>query len=581
MPVVKIAAFAGEKPLITPRLLPETAAKAAFNTRLNDGALTPANKPTSSGASASAPSDRSIYRHQGTWLSWAADVSAAPGPVADDRLYYTGDGVPKVRIAATVYPLAVARPVGALTSALGGTGSGDTQSRTYVYTWVTDFGEESAPCPASNIIDWKPGNTVTLSGFVSAPAGRAITKQRIYRSQTGSSGTYFYLIAERAASNANFSDTIAVDAFQEPLPSADWTPPPDTLSGLIAMPNGMMAAFSGRDVYFCEPYRPHAWPEKYVMTCESEIVAVRAIGTSLIVMTKGQPYLMTGSAPDTMQSLKLEANFPCINARGVADLGFAICYPSNLGLIAVRADGSIALATGDLFDRDAWLALSPSTILGAQHAGNYVLFYNTFDASGSRFQGALLINVNAAQYLVRANIIADALFYSLEDEGLYFKRPDEAAIQCFDSPDGSPETYYWRSKEFWLTQPVNFGAALIDLGNGVSLKSQANIEAERTEIIAHNSALIASGALVSSINDYAINDQAVNEDALLTIPEYGEVTFNVYADKKLIYSGHVAGRVLRLPAGFKARCWEIDVTANVQITQIIIAGTVDELRSAA
>lgn len=580
MPVIKIAAFAGEKPLITPRLLPETAAKAAINTRLNDGALTPVNKPISSGSSGS-PADRTIYRHQGSWLTWAGDVSAAPGPVADDRLYYTGDGKPKMRVAADVYELAIARPASGLTATLGGTGTGDTQSRTYVYTWVTDFGEESAPCPASNIIDWKPGNTVTLSGFAAVPAGRAISKQRIYRSQTGSNGTYFYLISERVASNANFADTVAVDAFQEPLPSADWTSPPDTLAGLISMPNGMMAAFSGRDVYFSEPYRPHAWPEKYMMTCESEIVALRAIGTSLIVMTNGQPYLMTGSTPDTMQSLKLEANFPCINARGVADLGFAICYPSNLGLISVRADGSIALATGDLFDRDAWLAFSPSTILGAQHDGNYVMFYNTLDASGERLEGAMLINVNAAQYLVRAYEVADATFYSLEDEGLYFKRPNEAAIHCFDSPEGAPETYYWRSKEFWLTQPVNFGAGLIDLGHGITLKSQTNINAEKQSIIDYNTPIIEDGALVSSINDYAINAEALNEDVLRPIPDYGEITFSIYADRKLVYSGRSAGNVFRLPAGFKARCWEIEVTANVQITQIIIAGTVDELRSAA
>ena len=581
MPVIKIAGFAGEKPLITPRLLPETAAKAAFNTRLNDGALTPTNKSTPTGENANDVDDVTIYRHGTEWLSWATPVSAAPGPVAEDRLYFTGDGVPKMKIGATIYELAVDRPTGALAATLGGSGTGDTQSRTYVFTWVTDFGEESAPAPASNIIDWKPGNTVTLSGFPATPSGRAITKQRIYRSQTGSSGTYFYLIAERAASPSNFSDTVAVDAFQEPLPSADWNAPPDDLDGLISMPNGMMAAFVGRDVYFCEPYRPHAWPEKYSMSCETDIVALRAIGSALVVMTKGQPYFMSGSTPDSMQSQKLEANFPCINARGVADLGFAICYPSNIGLIAVRADGTIALATQELFDRDTWLTFAPTTIVGGQHAGNYIMFYDTLDAAGTRLYGAMMININAAQYLVRTDEVAAAVFYSLEDEGLYFKRPGESGIHRFDSPDGAPETLYWRSKEFWLTQPVNFGAVLVDLGNGTTLKSIANIEAEKAAIAAQNAAIFAAGSLLSSLNDTEINGMAIDGDTLIPYPEYEEILLNVYADKKLVYSGNRAGSVLRLPAGFKARCWEVDVSANVQITQIIVAGTVDELRGAA
>ncbi len=579
MPVISLSAFAGEKPLITARLLPNTAARAAFNLRLNDGALSPINKAVTTQVFAGGGSHRTIYRHMGEWLSWAGDISAAPGPVAQDRLYYTGDGVPKMRVGSTVYNLAVARPAGALTAAPAGTGTGDVQSRAYVYTFVTDFGEESAPCPASNIINWQPGQTVTLSGFAAAPAGRAITKQRIYRSQTGSSGTYLYLIAERAASSGNYTDNIAVDAFQEPLPSADWNTPPDDLQGLVAMPNGMMAAFKGKDVYFCEPWRPHAWPEKYIETCDSAIVGLRAIGTMLVVMTKAQPYLLSGSSPDSMQSQKMEASFACINPRGIVDLGFAICYPSNLGLVAVRSDGSVGLATLELFDRDSWLALDPANIVAAQHMGNYVLFYNTTNPAGAAMKGALMINVNAAQFLVRAAETADAVFYAPDDEGLYFKRPGETTIYRFDSPEGAPEQLYWRSKEFWLNRPTNFGALLVDLGEGVTLQAQSNIEAEKAAIDAQNAILFASN-LLSSINDGALNSMRIAGDVLIPYPNYDGIVINVYADKKLMFSATKAGTVERLPADTKARCWEIDVSANVQVTSLILAGTINELRMA-
>ncbi|WP_159953047.1 hypothetical protein [Rhizobium sp. 18065] len=579
MAVIKISAFAGERPLISPRLLPETAATAASNLRLDDGALTPINKPSVTLGSASDVGDQTIYLHGSDWLSWSSVVHASPGPVAADRLYYTGDGEPKMRVAGTIYPLALEPPASAPIVTISGTGSGDVVSRTYAWTWVTDFGEESAPSPISDLEDWQPGQTVTLSGFPSVPSGRNITKQRIYRSQTGSSGTYLYFIAERAASASDFVDTVAVDAFNEALPSAGWTPPPDDLSGLISMPNGMMAAFVGREVFFSEPYRPHAWPERYTMTCDSDVVGLCSLGSVLIVMTKANPYLMSGSHPDSMQSQKLEVNFGCINRRGIVDLGFAACYPAADGLVAIGADGSVSLATRQLFSREDWLALSPWTCVAGQHAGAYVLFYDTFQPNGDRYAGSLMINVGAGEYLVRSPEIAACVYFSSDEAALYFKPPSETNIYRFDDPDMPPDTYYWRSKEYWTTRPENFGAILVDLGDGSSLQSVAAIEAERVAIEAANQAILTADMLLSEVNAAEVNALAVAGDTLMELPDYDSIVINVYADRKLVRSITKAGSIDRLPAGSKTRLWEVSVSANVQVTQIIMAGTIDELRN--
>ena len=68
----------------------------------------------------------------------------------------------------------------------------------------------------------------------------------------------------------------------------------------LQMANGMMAGFFGRTVCFCEPYRPHAWPEKYQVTVDSDIVALAAVGTTLFILTKGAPHWAQGSSPDAM-----------------------------------------------------------------------------------------------------------------------------------------------------------------------------------------------------------------------------------------------------------------------------------------
>jgi hypothetical protein len=573
---ITLSAFAGEKPLVLPRLLPETAATEAIGVRLDDGGLTPINGSLKTGESV-AHGTKTIYRHQDQWLSWPKEINAVPGPVAQDRLYFTGDGVPKVRVAGITYPLRVPRPSAGLTATIGGAGNGDTQTRTYVYTFVTSFGEETAPSPASPALDWKPGQSVTLSGFAAAPAGRSITRQRIYRSQTGSSGTYLYFIAERPVSSSDFLDEVGVDAFQEALPSAGWDEPKDTLSGITSMPNGMMAAFVGRDVYFCEPWRPHVWPEKYVLTCDSDVVGIASIGAVLVVLTKANPYMMTGSHPDSMQSVKLEANFPCINARGIVDLGFAICYPSNDGLISVRATGEIALVTEQLFRRDDWQALSPQTALGAQHGNLYLMFYDITDAVADRSAGALFVNVNAEPFLKRSGEAADAVFFDVETSALFFKRPGDTNIYRFDDPFGFPEPFSWRSKEFWMPRPGTFGAILVDKGSVSDTSDEARIAAEIARISAENNVIFASGKLRSAINEHALGEYPVGGDPMLPLPSPMAANVSVYADGILVGNINKIGSVCRLAAK-NARCWEIAVQSNIPIGSISLATSVDELR---
>lgn len=579
MPAINISAFIGERPLILPRLLPETAAQEAVNARLDDGGLTPIRKSLRTGAFAGAGA-KTIYRHNGTWLSWPVVVDAAPGPVAQERLYYTGDGSPKMRIDDDIFTLAVPRPVGALTAVASGAGTGDTQSRTYVYTYVTDFGEETAPSPASAIIDWKPGQTVTLSGFALPVPERQITKQRIYRSQTGSAGTYLYFIAERAASADNFNDEIAVDAFQEALPSAGWDEPPATLSGLTVMPNGMMAAFVGRSVYFCEPWRPHVWPEKYILNCDSDIVALGSIGSVLVVMTKANPYVMTGSHPDSMQSQKLESNFPCINARGVADLGFAICYPSNDGLVAVDGNGSVNLVTRELFRPHDWLKLSPSTAIGAQYSGAYAMFYDT-EVGNQRVAGCLFVTVGTTPFLIRSAEIVAACYFDVKDSALYFTRPGETNVYRFDPPEGPPETMVWRSKEWWLPRPMNFGAIMVDRSKLGSAAVDPTVIAERERIAAENAEIFATGVLNSAMNAHAWNEYPVNGDTMLPLPDFLAISIGVIGDGEVVRVIDRTDVVQRLPAKKMARVWEISVSSNVAISRIALASSVDELRTLA
>jgi hypothetical protein len=526
---------------------------------------------------------QTIYRHGEDWLAWTSLVHAAPGPVAADRLYYTGDGVPKIKVGNDVFPLAVPRPTTAPTATEDTGGTGDVQTRAYVYTFVTAYGEESEPSPPSNEIGWQSGEDPVLSGIEGDPGGRNITHQRFYRTQTGSVGTDFYFIAERAVSNSNFTDTIGVNEFAEPLPSRHWTAPPDTLSGLTAMPNGMMAGFVGKDLYFCEPFRPHAWPEIYVLTTDFPIVALGALGTTLWVLTEGYPYRVSGTTPGAMVMDKVEASLPCVNARAVVDLGHAIAWPSTEGLAAARANGAAGLVSDNLFSPRAWRRLNPGTMRGGQIEGRWVGSYEATDAAGGAISGSLIIDISQQAFLIRSEVSARAWFHEIGTGFLYFVPPDVSMVRQFDPPNGDLANYYWRSKRFVLPKPENFGAILIESGANTSQDEIDARQAEIDAIVEANEDLIEAGSIGGEVGGETIGATTLAGDLLTPVPSSAgtAITVSVYADGVLVAAVNTLDQVDRLPAGFKKRIWEIDAFGDVVLDQITMASTTDILKQAA
>lgn len=582
MAVIKLVGFAGEQPKIIPRLLGDNFAQAAYNTRLDDGGLTPIRKQRFVQQLSDVPPEGfgTIYYHGGVWMAWPGLVYAAPGPVATDRLYIMGDGAPKMMVGPATYALALPAPTGALTATATGTPTSDLGStRVYVYTWVTDFGEESEPSPASTEVYWEPGQTVTLSGFESPPAGRAIAKQRIYRSQTSTTGTQLYFIAERTATNADFVDSVPSEGIQEPLPSATWNAPPNDLTGLVAGPNGMMAAFRGKEVYFCEPYRPHAWPEEYVLTTDYPVVGLAWFGSSLAIMTEGTPYVASGTAPENMVMEKTELNLPCVNPKGIVDLGYSVAYPSNDGLVLVSMNGTNVVTAG-LFSRDEWLRLNPQSMVAGQYNGRYYASYAYSDVMGQEFQGSLILDLTGQQpYQIRTDAKAQAMFYDLPSGSLFMLIGN--SIYEWDARSMPFATQNWKSKLFVVPKPTNFGAMLVESDDALTPEEIAAIEAEIQRVLDANAELFEEDSIGGELNGNAINELAVNDDLLEVAPTINRsVSVTVYADRKLVATVGKLNQLVRLPSGFKSDKWEIEVTSDVPITQILMGTTAQELAGA-
>lgn len=573
--ILKLSGFMGESPRTIPRLLPDSMAQAAYNTKLENGAL----KPIHQGRLDTRLDDpaKTIFLHKDNWLNWDAVVDVVQGPVADDRIYFTGDGVPKILFEGETMELAVPAPTASLTASISGTPDPDLSATIlYTYTHVTSLGEESEPAPVSDGLLWSEGIPVTLRGFGPTPPNRRITKQRIYRSQTSATGnTQFFFIAERDVGQGDFIDDDL--PIVEELASTDFNSPPDGLQGLTALANGMVAGFDGKRLYFCEPYYPHAWPEKYVLTCDYEIVGLGSFGSSIAILTTGMPYIASGTAPENMVMEKIEVNLPCISARGVVDLGYAVAYPSHNGLVSVSSNGA-NVVTGGMFTRDQWLQMNPYSFIAGQYSGRWMASYAYTDEGGSEKRGIIIIDLTGeASFLIRNSDYADAMHYDIASGSLYILKSgtDIYEWDALSQPYGEQ---LWRSKQFVIPTETNFGALLVE-GDDVTTPAQKKTMQEKAAaIMAANRELITSQRAGGQVGGAAIGVMPFGGsllDAVNNDPSSLAVT--VYADGRPVFTTSKLNKVVRLPGGFAARTWEIEVRGNIQVSQITMATSASEM----
>jgi len=488
MGVIRIDRFAGAIKAVAPQLLPDNAAQAAHNCKLVSGNLEPWKGTTTVNTPAKSGTKKAIHLFNGNvWFHWIDEVDVVRAPVANtlERTYFTGDGPPRKTDASiatsgggTLYPTNSHRlGVPAPTAAPGATATGTAanteevpEDRAYVYTYVTTWGEEGPPSPASAQVQWQTGKSVQLSGLPTQPPSTPpdgvsynINRLRVYRTNAGAFQFVSELLIGTGAPGGVWTDTVGGTALGEVLPSSEWDAPPDTMIGLTALPGGVLAGFVGNEICLSVPYQPHAWPIKNRLITDYPIVGLGAFGNSLLVTTTGTAYVVTGAASGMPYIEKLEVSKACVSKRGIATVGGAVAYPAPDGLMLVSM-GSIQNLTEKLLTRDQWQALAPSTMIGASHNGRYYCFYN----NGS--PGGFILDPQAGLSFIDGMSVT-AAYTDLLTDALYLMVGSN--IVKWDS--GSTLVYTWKSKLFEAPEPVSFGAGRVLAGSyPVTLKTYAN-----------------------------------------------------------------------------------------------------------
>ena len=267
--------------------------------------------------------------------------------------------------------------------------SAQEETRAYVYTWVTAYGEEGPPS-APSLLDGYDNATwvVGLQPPLAEDMGilRNIVKTNIYRTMASvQGGTVYFFVGSVSANATTFTDNYTDDvvATNLILPSTTWFGPPTALQGFVAMPNGMMAGFKANEVWFSEPFRPHAWPAGYVMTTDYPIIGLGVTGTTLVAATQFNPQAFTGVNPSTMSQNRIPLPEPCMSRGGILSTENGVYYPSANGLVKVTGGGVAANITQSWISRDKWDKYTPQKFVrAAKNVSTYFAFGTTGVTNG-------------------------------------------------------------------------------------------------------------------------------------------------------------------------------------------------------
>lgn len=601
MVALKLQNFGGMVPSMDARLLPPGNASLSQNTWVYNGSLEGLPSPVVVHTLVSPTAVKTFripYDKYGKdnitdsyWLEFeSANVDIVTSPTASDtyeRYYWAGEGTEpmyntKARIASSSASFKLGIPAPTVAPGLSVSGGGaPTETRAYVYTWVSEYGEEGPPSPPTTVTGNANGSwDLTFTAPGAAATGRNLTHTRVYRTITGSSGsTTYYLVTEITIGTLSHGDTASTVtvAGNNVLASTFWTGPPTDLMGMISMPNGMIAGFRANEVWFCEPYRPHAWPVTYTVAVDSPIVGLGALGQTLIVCTTVSPYAVSGVNPATMSISKIATYEPCLSRGSIVSTLRGVIYASQNGLV-LATPGGVVNASRNLISKDVWLDaenfLDVGTLKGAVlNDSNY---YCWGSPSGdvfeeTAFEMTAFLDTNYAGAYVGAMI-------DVADSRVAYTKLTSATptLNCFTDQWTGEVMLIRDGKVNWLDMaPSRARSSYIWRSKTLETPNQRNFQALRTYF--DTPATAGAGTFAQGWWDDA--DQW--DDTLIWNDGAAFGYVRLYGDGVLRWERELrqSGDLMRLPAGYKATYWEVEVESSVPVYSVEVSTAAKELGS--
>ena len=572
----------GVLPRMDDRLIPDNMAVEAVNCDLTGGQLV--GLPLSEfliDLSSKLPVVERAYRfpsREGNiiWLPLPSRYSSVVrSPLANDmydRVYWTnpGDVSPHWStpgdIVAGNPPLDVGmqHPMTAPTILGVSSGSPDLMiDRSYVYTYVNAYNEESAPSPASNVFSG-PADAYwyILDIPISPPPndpGRnyaPIVGVRLYRTiVSASSGAQFYFVAAGSYNPGNGLSGEYVDmipdsqaVMNEVLESTGYRNPPDYLDGLVSLPGGFLAGFTENTIHFSEPNRPYTWPDVYDQTANYKIVSLAVGQQFLIILTEGYTSVASGNSPSNIILTRTQVAEPCISRGSVIVDMSGVFYASQNGLIQTTGFGMQNM-TAPIMEKNEWLLrYKAKDLMAARHRSQFMAVNGTdtgflVDYGEQRLAFQDLSYLKGVVCIWNDEYTGDTMMCA------------NGVIYEWDHPGNEPQIYRWKSKQFFTPMPLSLGAVQVELDPEVWTPPP-----------------------LTPLHPLD------NGDVTINLPTGINAQFRYYAGPglSLMMSRNLTQQmeIFRLPNGFKCFDHQFEVVSRVPISSIQVATTLGELKTA-
>lgn len=584
--------FGGMIPRTDPRVLPDNMAEIGVNCDLSSGCLDglPAPEFIQDLSAIGGPVQRA-YRFPDpagitadVWLPLPSPYSSVVrSPLANDlslgsRIYWTnpGDLAPHwnshtnlISSPGTFFDLGITQPTSLTPTVTPTGGTAAVVSRSYVFTYANQFQEESAPSLPSAVVSAPSDATWTISGWPTSPQANPVgyaylapLTVNIYRTVTGTNtggsffkvGTLTYNPNVPATFVDNVSDTAAVGNPQ--LISTGWGNPPANLDGLTALPGGMLVGFTGNTIHFCEPNRPHAWPAAYDQSLGYVIVGFGVWQQSLVVLTTGYPSTGAGNSPSNFIFTEVRVPEPCISRGSIITDLMGVYYASQNGLVMLNYFG-MQNQTLSTVTKNIWLnTYRAASIIACRHRSQYLAVNGSgvgflIDYSEQRLGFMNLSALNGATAIWNDEYTGDA----------YIMGSDKKVYR-WDSQNTTQMNYRWRSKQFYGAAPVSIGACQISIDEDILTATPATIPGSLSN---------ADSTLVLPANVNAM----VNIYAGLAAEDDNPSSMSLILNRNLTQPREI----FRVPGGFKAFVWAVEIVARVRVFSVELGSTMKELKN--
>lgn len=583
--------FGGIIPRLADRGLPDNAAQFALNAKLYSGELRAWSRLKRL-SSLPIQNAKTVFHYRDAagvdkYLAFDKHTNVVKAPLINEtlgRLYYSNaDGLfvtttERIGTGQEPFRLGVPAPRGVFTVRASGGTQQNATTRVYIATVVTTFGEESAPGPPIKVSGNSDGTWVVegLNNLQIDTAGYPnIHRLRLYRTVTSATGVDYRLVEDWVVGSqpASYTD-LASEVFLADKPtmqSNGWGTPPPGLQGIIGVAGGFLAGFKGRTVHMSVPYQMQAWPPDYQFAVEDNIVGLGTFGNTVVVCTEGRGYLLIGPSPDAMSMAKLEGVQPCLSARSIVSTVGGVLYASTDGLVLVDGGSNRGeIISKPWVTKTEWLSkFSPHTQMSSVYQDRYFSFYSDelgftvgFDDPVTGFTE---LQVDGVSSIDLDNLTGQTLI-TVGD-----------TVYEWDGDATATLSYQWRSKPFLVPKPVNFGALQI---RGTFVKNSVQVTQPTKAGVSGfhiNSVPVGGGIQPRHLYGGSINGPPPwlalgvydNPDG-----DYVGVATKVYADGKLVWFGNVASeKPKRLPSGFKAVKWEVELQGDTAIYSVALAET--------